>query len=188
MAPPHRYVRAAFPHTAPASGSSVEAPAPVPARRFAHAPQPVRRASPALCPVRGRLRGIPLGRSPSLHSLRQRRAAFVRLLLRYYATVRLPTAVHVGHMASGLPRPAPCTIAAGRLWDLPVPVRKVSTHTQGLRLRGSGSWLASSASSRFAFRITQRRRPPGFGDFAAQWLVCVCPCQRFARPLAESNA
>jgi len=37
---------------------------------------------------------IPLGRSPSLHSLRTCFHSFVRELRRYYATVRLPIIVH----------------------------------------------------------------------------------------------
>src|ERR1700746_359993 len=35
-------------------------------RRSAHGDEPVRRGAPALCPGRGRLAAIPLGRGPSL--------------------------------------------------------------------------------------------------------------------------
>src|SRR5208283_2602110 len=53
------------------------------------------RAAPALCPGRVLLLWVPLGQSPSLRLLRRRHeAGFVRRLLRYYGTVRLPLPVH----------------------------------------------------------------------------------------------
>src|SRR5271166_1146999 len=53
------------------------------------------RAAPALCPGRVLLLWVPLGQSPSLRLLRRRHeAGFVRRLLRYYGTVRLPMPVH----------------------------------------------------------------------------------------------
>ena len=56
-------------------------------------------AFPTLCSAQVLLVHVLLGQRPSLHSLRWRSPAFVRLLRRYYATVRLPAAVHVGLMA-----------------------------------------------------------------------------------------
>jgi hypothetical protein len=65
----------------------------------------------------------------------------VRLFLRYYGSVRLPTSVHRCR--------APLRFTArpslfGQTWDLPVPVRKASRRAQGLRPRGVNSLLAMS--------------------------------------------
>src|SRR5450759_166588 len=68
---------------------------------FAHTLQVRRRGNPALGPDRGSPHRVPLGRRPSLHSLRRLRG--VRLLLRYYAAVRLPTPTPIRLIASSLP-------------------------------------------------------------------------------------
>src|SRR5947207_5108251 len=86
---------------------------PVLLRCFAHTLQPAAPASPARCPVRVRLWRVLLGQRPSLHNLRRRLPAFVRLLRRYYAAVRLPTAVHGGLMAHRLLLPARSLPAGG---------------------------------------------------------------------------
>ena len=58
------------------------------------------RAAPALRPERVLLVPVPLGQSPSLRLLRRRlMAGFVRRLLRYYGTVRLPMSVHHRRMS-----------------------------------------------------------------------------------------
>src|SRR6516165_5639301 len=148
-----------------------------------------RRVGPALSPGRGPRRRAPLGRPPSLHHLRRRqRLALVRRLPRYYAVVRLPPGVHVGRTADGLPRPTPRGEPGGYLRDLPFPVRGVSTHAQGLRLRGVRGRLADSADLGVAFRFASQRRHPGGPDFAARWLAYVCPCQRFARTVTGTHA
>src|SRR5580658_5917024 len=78
-------------------------------RRSAHGCQPVRRGIPALCPGRGRLTAVPLGRGPSLHGLRRGNALIVRPLHRYYSLVRLLIRVHAHRSAfafmsrSGMP-------------------------------------------------------------------------------------
>src|SRR5262249_13140209 len=157
--------------------------------RFAHTLQPGRPVNPALRPARGLQQHVSLSRLPSLRHLRGRwLSALVRWLLRYYATARLPNAVHAGRAAGGLLRPARRTIGEGQRWDLPVPVQGVSTHAQGLRLRGVRDRLAGGADPGVAFRFRQRRRHPGLDGFAAPWLACVCPCQRFAAGLAAVNA
>ena len=83
LRPPHRSVRAELPHTAPASGHDAKrtaemahpsAPTVVPADsggRLTYAVETHRHATPALCPVRGRLSSVPLGYAPSLHGLRR---------------------------------------------------------------------------------------------------------------------
>ncbi len=120
---------------------------------FSHPLQAGRHADPALRRGCGRLERVPLSRSPSLHHLRRRwRSVVVRRLLRYYATVRLPTAVRVGLGGCPLPRPIRRTTSGWR-WDLPVPVQGVSTRAQGLRLRGVRGRLADDADVGVAFRV-----------------------------------
>src|SRR5947199_10757788 len=86
---------------------------------FAHTEQIAQLADPALSPGRGRLLSVLFGRSPSLHALRRRITTVVRTLRRYYATVRLPTGVHVGLPAHGLLQPARRHFHDGRRWCLP---------------------------------------------------------------------
>src|SRR5271155_6093307 len=57
------------------------------------------------------------------------------LLSAQYATVRLPTDVHVGLRAQGLPQPARRIFPGGHRWGLPVLAHGVSMHAWGLRLR-----------------------------------------------------
>ena len=126
---------------------------PVPACHLSHTIQSGQRIEPALCPGCGRLHRVPLGRSPSLHHLRRRVGpGSVRRLLRYYATVRLPRGVRAGGTVMDLLRPTRRTIS-GYPWDLPFPVRRVSTHAQGLRLRGVRGRLADDAVLGVAFRF-----------------------------------
>jgi hypothetical protein len=50
------------------------------------------------------------------------------------------------------------------------------------------SGTRDSAPSGVAFRLTQRRRHRESRDFAARWLACTSPCQRFSRILADTAA
>ena len=70
-----------------------------PSRRSAHSQQSIRRGCPARRPDHGRLMAVSLGLRSSLHSLRQGRALFVRLLLWYYAFVRLLIRVRAHRLA-----------------------------------------------------------------------------------------
>jgi hypothetical protein len=74
----------------------------IPLGSLAHTRQPTWPAFPARCPAQVRLLRVLLGLRPSLHNLRWRWLAFVRLLRRYYAAVRLPAAVHGGLLAHRL--------------------------------------------------------------------------------------
>ena len=140
-------------------------------------------------PGRGRRFRVSLSRSPFLRHLRsQRRAGVVRRLPRCYATVRIPARMHVRLVAIGLPRPAHWIISGRRWQDLPVPVQGVSTHTQGLRLRGTWTRACRVALPSIAFCFGEQHRRPGLWDFAAQWLSCVCPCQRFVGALTSDGA
>src|SRR3984957_2514904 len=95
-----------------------------------HTEQVAQLADPALSPGRGRLPDVLLGRLPSLHVLRRQLPTLVRTLRRYYATVRLPTGVHVGLPAHGLLQPA--RHLDGHRLGLPVLARGVSMHARGL--------------------------------------------------------
>src|SRR5277367_3264729 len=107
----------------------------VPTCYFTHTAQDAQLAGPALGPGRGRLLDVLLGRPPSLHALRGCLLTLVRALRRYYATVRLPTDVHVGLRAQGLLQPARRIFPGGHRGGLPVLARGVSIHAWGLRLR-----------------------------------------------------
>src|SRR3981189_690410 len=89
--------------------------------------------SPTLCPVCALLACVPLGPRPWLHRLRRRLPGIVRRLHGYYGGVRLPTVVHHRLRLLAFPmrtRAARVTSAAGRPWDLPVPVQEASAHAR----------------------------------------------------------
>src|SRR5579862_5113284 len=65
----------------------------IPAGCFPHTSEPLGHAFPTLCPERVSLFGVPLGRTASLHTLRQGLLPLVRMLRWYYQLVRLPTGV-----------------------------------------------------------------------------------------------
>jgi hypothetical protein len=104
------------------------------------------RGAPALCPVPGMRRHVPLGPLPSLHLLRRfLGATFVRRLPRYYEAVRLPAPVHHGrtpwvHRADLAARP-------GQMQGLPGSVHSVSMHARGLRPRRVRQHLAKAVST-----------------------------------------
>ena len=90
-----------------------EPPLPILLCCFAHTLQPAWPAFPARCPARVRLLRVLLGQRPSLRNLRWRWLAFVRLLRRYYAAVRLPATVRVGLIAHRVLPPARLLPAGG---------------------------------------------------------------------------
>jgi hypothetical protein len=76
---------------------------------------------------------VPLGPRPWLHRLRRRLPGIVRRLHGYYGGVRLPTVVHHRLRLLAFPmrtRAAHVMSAAGRPWDLPVPVQEASAHAR----------------------------------------------------------
>src|SRR6202023_2911400 len=86
---------------------------PILLRYFPHTPQSVWPAFPTLRPALVRLFRVLLGQRPSLHNLRLRSPALVRLLRRYYAAVRLPAAVREGLIAHRFLPPARRLSATG---------------------------------------------------------------------------
>ena len=98
-------------------------------------------AFPALCQEHVGLNDVLHGPCPSLPSLRRRSPSLVRLVHRYYGTVRLLQHVHVRRAACGLRGPA-LIARPRRAGDLPVLVHVVSQRARVLRLRRTGKPLA----------------------------------------------
>src|SRR6202795_3187462 len=89
--------------------------------------------SPALCPVCALLACVPLGPRPWLRRLRRWVPGIARRLHGYYRGVRLPPVVHHRLRLLAFPmrtRAARVTSAAGRPWDLPVPLQEASAHAR----------------------------------------------------------
>src|ERR1035441_8478765 len=106
-----------------------------------HTVQPLGHALPALRRVHLRLNDVLPRLRPSLPCLRGRLPFLVRLVHRYYGTVRLLQHVHVRRAAFGLRGPA-LTMGPRRAGDLPVLVHVVSQRARVLRLRRTDSPLA----------------------------------------------
>ena len=111
-----------------------------------HTVQPLGHALPALCRAHVRLNDVLLRLRPSLPSLRRRLPFLVRLVHRYYGTVRLLQHVHVRRAAFGLRGPA-MIVRPRRAGDLPVLVHVVSQRARVLRLRRTDSPLAISVAA-----------------------------------------
>jgi len=130
----------------------------VPLRRLAHGGQSVRRGAPALCPGRGRLAAVPLGRGPLLHGLRRGLVPFVRPLLSSYCLVRLLIRVHVHLTASAfMNRPGPhrARMRSPRFRTKDVSACMGSTTAQ------SPDLASHYARSDVAFSSMERDRRPG---------------------------
>src|SRR5438477_5934453 len=124
-----------------------------------HTVQSLGHALPALCRVHVRLSDVLLCLCPSLPNLRGRLPSLVRLVHRYYDTVRLLQHVHVRSTAFGLRGPA-LTVRPRRARDLPVLVHVVSQRARVLRLRRTDSPLANSVAAVLPSSISERSRHP----------------------------
>src|ERR1039457_3284435 len=113
---------------------------------FPHTVQPLGHALSALCRVHVRLNDVLPRLCPSLPSLRRRSPSLVRLVHRYYSTVRLLQYVRVRRSACGLRGPA-LIVRPRRAGDLPVLVHVVSQRARVLRLRRTDSPLAISVAA-----------------------------------------
>ncbi len=110
--------------------------------------------------------------------------AFVRLLRRYYAAVRLPAARHVGLIAHRFLPPARHLSTAGgnrvsrfsRMEFLYMPGVYDSAGLRRTRIARAASW-PSGTSDTVGSRIE---------DFGAQYPACICTCQRFKCGLATA--
>src|SRR5450631_4304162 len=97
---------------------------------LSHTVQPLGHALPALCRVHVRLDDVLLRLCPSLPSLRRRLPFLVRLVHRYYGTVRLLQHVRVRIVVYGLRGPA-LIVRPRRVGDLPVLVHVVLSACPG---------------------------------------------------------
>ncbi len=93
-----------------------------------------------------RLNDVLLQLRPSLPNLRGRFSFVVRLVHRYYGTVRLLQPVHVRIVVYGLRGPA-LAVTPRRAGDLPVLVHVVSQRARVLRLRRTRQPLAYNAAA-----------------------------------------
>src|SRR5215831_14700477 len=154
---------------------------------FPHTVQPVWPAFPTLYSAQVRLVHVLLGQRPSLHNFRWRSPAFVQLLRRYYAAVRLPATVHVGLIAHRL---------------LP-PVRSVSTtDSDGISRFSRVEFLcvlrvfdsAGPQGTRviaprvLAFRTRERRPLPDLRNSELDTSPTYTPIQRFECALTTALA
>jgi hypothetical protein len=117
-----------------------------------------------LCRGHVRLTDVLLRLCPFLHSLRRRLPSFVRLLHRYYGTVRLLQRVHVRRAACGLRGPA-LIARPGRAGDLPVLVHVVSQRARVLRLRRTGQPLANNVAAVLPSSYSEWSRHPDLQAF-----------------------
>jgi hypothetical protein len=112
-------------------------------RHLAHAAKLTRHAHSGSASGARFARRVSLGRPPSLHHLRDRRGGLVRRLRRYYGAVRLPTIVHQGITAIGVPLTAcPDHPRDRQSWGLPVLAHGDSVRAQVLRPRRAHQRLA----------------------------------------------
>ena len=99
----------------------------------------------------------PLGRTPSLHGLRGLPTALFARFVGTMDPLDSPAAYMSGFDAPVFPdRPRP--LGRGRRWGLPVLAHGVSTHAQGLRLRGVEGQLALFAAVHVAFPLSGQGR------------------------------
>src|SRR5271168_2820798 len=129
-----------------------------------HTVQSLGHALPALCRVHVRLNDVLLRLCPSLPNLRRRSPLFVRLVHRYYGTVRLLQCVHVRRAACGLRGPA-LIARPRRAGDLPVLVHVVSQRARVLRLRRTVQPLAICAAAVLPSSYSEWSRHPDLRAF-----------------------
>src|SRR6266851_3480978 len=105
---------------------------------FSHTVQPLGHAPPVLCRVHVRLNDVLPRLCPFLPNLRGRLPSLVRLVHRYYDTVRLLRHVRVRIAACGLRGPV-LIVRPRRAGDLPVLVHVVSQRARVLRRNIKGA-------------------------------------------------
>ena len=154
---------------------------------FPYASERLGHTSPALCPVCALLACVPLGPRPWLRRLRRRLPGIVRRLHGYYGGVRLPTVVHHRLRLLAFPmrtRAARVTSAAGRPWDLPVPLQEASAHARVCDHAGSSrrSLMARPCVWPSTFGTVSAPRMIGLSRFNG-WPV-HSPADAFAGALA----
>src|SRR5271157_5382098 len=156
-----------------------------------HPHQPWGHAFPALCRARVGRMSVLLDQRPSLLILRRRPSVLVRVIHRYYATVRLLGDVHAGCTAIAFSR-RPATVYSGRcLPGLPVLVQEVSRRVWGLRLRRTAQGLALAPLTMLpsAGLIASASRWHVFeAQYPAHLFPCLCFTARLTTPSAKLGA
>src|SRR5437868_11099448 len=126
---------------------------------FPHTAQSLGHAFPALCRAHVRSSDVLLNLCPSLPDLRGGLHLFVRLVHRYYGTVRLLLHVHVRRSVYGLRGPV-LICRPRRIGDLPVLVHVVSQRARVLRLRRTEQSARNNAVVVLPSSSTERSRRP----------------------------
>ena len=181
QSPPHRSVRADFPHTALILDVWRQS-------CLTHACQTLGHAYPALCRWRVDRAGVLLDPRSSLFALRPGWYQVVRTSLRYYTSVRLLRCVHAGCTALRLFPPVCRRFRRSRPGGLPVPVHGVSKRARALRLRGTVRRLAFYRRRPWGLRCLL---PVGRSGVILSQLnhpAHLCPCLRFDGCLAAGHA
>src|SRR5687768_9927751 len=152
-------------------------------------------AHPALSPEHGSLLRIALGQASSLHRFRRCRRshplwgpadAFVRRLRRYYTPVRLPVFVH--HWLSSLDFPMrPAVPYATGKHGISRFSREVFLCMQRVYDRAGSPYLLPDRGMGCGLPLVGTASAPRTRDFAAQWLACTYPCQRFTPALTGNR-
>ena len=129
---------------------------------------------------------ILLGPAPSLHGLRSGRGRLVRSLPRYFGQVRL---LHRTHRR--LRPPAFPTTSRPRLTGTAMEISRFPSKRL-LRMPGSTTTRGQHASCDIdtgcvAFCWTENISAPNL-SYAAQYLACALPCERFTSALADIRA
>jgi hypothetical protein len=111
---------------------------------------------------------------------------FVRLLHRYYGTVRFLQHVHVRRAACGLRGPA-LIVRPRRAGDLPVLVHVVSQRARVLRLRRTGQPLANNVAAVLPSSYSEWSRHPDLRAIRSSIVPAHrCLCLRFKKHLTMS--
>ena len=153
QSPPHRSVRADFPHTALILDTWRQS-------CLTHACQTLGHPFPVLCRTGVGRAGVLLDPRSSLLALRLGLRLVVRATLRYYTSVRLLRRVHAGGTALRLFPPVCRRFRRRRPGGLPVPMHRVSKRARALRLRGAVRRLAFIAAVHVAFAVCYQLGAP----------------------------
>ena len=146
------------------------------------------RVFPARCPGRVLLWQVPFGQTSSLHPLRHRLPGFVRGLLRYYRSVRLPRSVRHRRTSLDFPMRPKATAALGGLGISRFP-REVSAYVHGVSDR-AGLWHTSRyRCTRWGLPLSPTASASrSKSSYAAEYPARTFPCQRFDAALASGSA
>ena len=125
-----------------------------------------------------------LGPAPSLHGLRSGRGRFVRSLPRYFGQVRLLPRAHRRLRPPAFPTTSQPRLAGTAMEISRFPCKRL------LRMPGSTTTRGRHVSrdidtGRVAFCGTENISTPNL-SYAAQYLACALPCERFTSALADN--